>query len=281
MDNSSELSDVSLDNLLQYTMTFLAFMLDRSGPGFLPAGSGTFVELAGLKGILTAGHVLRELFRDEETEFKIAVLKPDRTGFTGIPTDLTLCRPYCLITEPVTEEGPDIGFLTIPEGTVQGVLANWNFHNLDQRLAVLTDYQLPVDRKVVVTGLPAVRSINTNVSEVSRTDRHEILQMVGSVSRYGQDAQGYDTFVFEPNGKTAGMPVVDFRGVSGGAAWVVGRDGDLASRFLHGVAFFQSDSSSGQRYLVCNGPASIYLKLRDKINDAEKTGSLWAGSILS
>ena len=279
MDCESQPSDLGLDSLIQYTMAFLAFTRDANGPGYLPAGSGTFVEIAGLKGILTAGHVLRELYTFQETEFKIAVLKRDRTAFTGITTDRVFCRPFCLMTEPVTEEGPDIGFLALPEVTIQSILTNWNFHNLDQRLADLADFQLPTNLRVVVAGLPAVLSTNRDVSEVSRTDRHEILQMVGNASGYEQDSEGHDTFVFRPNEKTAGMPVEDFKGVSGGAAWVVGMDGELASRFLHGVAFFQSDWSGGQRHLVCHGPASIYAKLRDEVIASEKSGSLWTGSV--
>ena len=265
MDCQSQPIDPGLDGLIQYTMVFLSPGSDEKGPGLLPAGSGTFVEIAGLKGILTAGHVLKALYDLKETEFKIGVLSSDRSAIVGIPADRMLCRPFILMAEPVTEQGPDIGFLALPGVTIESILTNCNFHNLDQRIANLGDFQLPAGLRPVVVGVPTVLSENKDVSEKSRTDQHEILQLVGNISDHVRGPEGHETFIFRPNPITAGTPINDFRGVSGGGAWVVGGDEGLASRLLYGVSFFQSELSGPQRHLVCHGPASIYEKLRAEV----------------
>lgn len=121
--------------------------------------------------------------------------------------------------------------------------------------------------------MPADLSRNKDVLEVSRTDRHEILQMVGNTSAYRHDVEGYDTFTFQPNEKTAGASR-QFQG--GQRRRSLGRGYGRRVGFTVSLRGSPSSNRLGRRQTTSDLPRT-YFDLHENARRRDRVGALWIG----
>jgi hypothetical protein len=222
------------------------------------AGSGTFVQLAKVKGIVTAAHVITNL---PKTGLIGLVRSPTReSALQNLRFDVTHTNGELLSYE---NEGdvPDIGFLSLPDHTVAIIEAQGGvFYNLEKPrtfspsspsnkmteayalVGVVDEWSeetpgtQPKTKKKVVGGLLGAAQITRRFKE-NETDLVEVTVDYSSSSRVPES----------------------YEGVSGGALWELhielnGQTIVNVVKRLSGVAFRQSDDHA---FVVCNGSPSI------------------------
>jgi hypothetical protein len=107
-----KLDDSFTGSVCDYSVGFLKFRRDEKREVAEPAGTGTFVKLGSIYGILTAGHVLNGL----DPQSTVALVR-----FPSVQPPIQNRRLNLQLTERIvlwngTEcDAPDIAFLTIPE----------------------------------------------------------------------------------------------------------------------------------------------------------------------
>jgi hypothetical protein len=241
----------------------LSNQINNSAVGFLKvrdkgqeanvAGSGTFVQLGKIKGILTA--VIDNL---PETG-QVGLVRP--TGsFQNLRIDMSHTDRETL-WDKVESHAPDLGFLKLPDHVVATIEAQGGvFYNLEKPRDVTS--RSPSRR---VTESRAIVGIVDEWSEegpgsVPRTKKKIVGGLLGAVK---------STREFEEDGAKLAEVGVDcaassrvptsYEGVSGGALWKLQTelDGDKVvsvQKKLDGVAFRQSPDNS---HVTCNGSPSI------------------------
>ncbi|MET3900911.1 hypothetical protein ABIB57_004879 [Devosia sp. UYZn731] len=268
--------DPALANLVQYTVGFLLEVPTAAATSeWVPSGSGTFVTMAGRKGILTAGHVLYELEKDASRGFKLLLVHPIKGEATYVDADLMVCNVTRIGGEDRNApNGPDIGFLELPS-LITEQLHNWNFHNLDQRLdEIERNFTLPTSEiKIVVAGMPAALSAEVNRTEDVVTTRHNFVYATGRYQYLGFQSGELDVAILHINEDMGIPPLKNYGGMSGGGVSALTERGALADRLLLGVAFWQNDRSEAnpEVTLRAHAPVSIYSKLMDLLR-TQKAG---------
>jgi hypothetical protein len=231
------------------------------------AGSGTLAVFGKVHGILTAAHVIDEL---------------PKTGEVGIVLyrEKTFQKQVIKMedTERVTvreaifgPEGPDMGFLRIPEENIGWLKATSSFYNLKKRRLNELAGQTPAENYVdAVIGMIDELTVNVPVDKPKRRAKaFSAIFCNGEVSGTN-NVNGYDLLDFSvtshPDFKLPGS----FEGMSGGALWRVYFEmkddtPSIVGKRVQGIPFYQSVGQGGARVIICHGPNSIYRVLADKI----------------
>lgn len=249
------------DLLNNYLVAFYVLLSEQPHPRLRLIGSGTFVKIEDTHYILTAAHVWRET-RDSENIG--LVLTDHQTAFT-IPRETIVAKE--LWDGRISEWGPDMALLRLPQPFVSTIEAKKSFLNLPQHKKAFASHPPATD-----SGLWVVMGMVGELSEIQEYPQKRIVEghvqggaYVSFVQQTYQRA-GYDYYDLGANLQLPGVPS-SFRGVSGGGLWEIGlamkKDGTIVwegKRYFRGVAFWQSENSDGHRMVRCHGPKSIFEK---------------------
>lgn len=230
-------------------------------------GSGTFVSIDGIPGILTVYHVSRLINEPckiglilEEREHKYAI---DRQYLEII--DIGIPRE--------DETGPDLSFIQLPNPVVTEIRPYKSFFNLNVDLDKMLSLPPSIDAGVwFVCGIPD-ESTTQGPSDLGFTRAFSFYGLCGATivdKEYHDDGWDYIEIGIEYSKST--VPPSTFGGTSGGGLWQVilqeNSDGFFEpSRYLFsGVPFYQSAIQDGKRFIRCHGRQSIYSKAFAKVN---------------
>jgi hypothetical protein len=222
------------------------------------AGTGTFVRLGKVSGIITAGHVIVNLPRPTVGLVRFPRVQP---GFQRFELDMGNTE------EAVTwnnEEGdaPDIGFLRIPEVDARTLEARGAvFYNLEaDRMFVPSDPANRVAEAHAIVGV--VAEWTEEIPGGKQGERKAIIGGLFGAAKRIREFQGNGTDLVEVGiDHTTGPSVPEsYGGVSGGALWKLHVELDATGKIvsigkeLRGVAFRESDDP---RLITCNDLPSI------------------------
>lgn len=221
-----------------------------------PCGSGTLVRRGGIHGILTAAHVVHEL-RDKD---EVALFLTKGRGL------FTFDRGTPIFSECVdarfSEEGPDIGFIQIPNAKVGTIGAVKSFVNLDNQAAKIEGGQPDLDGSLwCATGFPVAMGDQKPDGEFLHTTLFGLVSL-GIVDGYEErDRFDYYSVGVELNADDS-LPT-SYAGMSGGGLWqiTIRRNGDEiepVDKYLSGVVYYQTEIKDDFRFIKCHGRKSIY-----------------------
>lgn len=261
------LTNVNLDPITRqitpYTVSFLAPGKDRDGrDALLDSGSGVFISIAGITGILTAAHVIREILKHPECclllidekqgpapdmRFKVA---PEETLQIGSSDD---------------RSGSDLGFVRLPQELEGWIFSKALIYNFDTRLSKATDVGPDLTNEVI-TGVIAERTFNKDFSVDKRRDVHSLTLAYGSSFDYRATDHNNDLFNFVLQHNENVPTPKSYGGLSGGAVWLAADEPGVNNLFLKGIVFYEDWSDELQcNYVICNGPFSIYRTLANAV----------------
>jgi hypothetical protein len=232
-------------------------------------GSGTFVSVGDIRGILTAQHVAKLL--DDSCHLGMAFSARCQQKFT---IDSRCLRVVEIADSEVPGESPDLAFVGLPQNTASEVSAYSSFFHLSSCRQMMLTQPLPLDRGVwFVCGTPDER---TTVAQLGKLPS-DLLSLrglcgAGRASRQYVDG-GYDYIEINVEYANNQNIPISFGGVSGGGLWQVTiRQASAALEpvryFLCGVPFYQSELNNNRRFIRCYGRESTYRIAFDHVRRA-------------
>ncbi len=268
-----DISDRGKEIAASYLIGFIGFRDDRQGKRTVSLGSGTLVKMAGVRGVLTAGHVAIALQEEERVgivtfgpgKFQTLVFNPnDEDGFSMASDE---------------ENGPDaidIAFIRLPQETERQLAVNQAFWDMDERLRLVYQSGKFLDDPVhVVMGVIGEMSEHDRSNEKCVHASHTAMMHAGSLGFRAVDSDLI--VIFRPDFAEGISAPTSYGGTSGGPLWV------MSQRALHkeagaawskldfhifGVAFYEEPSADGQLQILCQGPRVVdwlYERLAEKV----------------
>jgi hypothetical protein len=229
--------------------------------GFRSVGTGTFVSIGKVHGILTCAHVIDAIAEEKRIDL---ALFPVRDAQHFLPLNVKDHCDFIKFGPSFTEDGPDLGFLRLPPVFFSSishlVSAKSMERGREDAVAAAEPSQLSV---TIVTGIiaewtpAAQRTMPFTVSG---------LMSIGHLTRDRITRGEHDLFRFRPDPDENFIAPSSYEGTSGGGLWRVypqPDDGGNVAYRLIGVAFYQSED----REIVCHGQASVYGRLFDAVRD--------------
>ena len=262
-------SDQHTDKLVPYSVGFLKQVPSgKDTVKFTPAGSGVLVEIEGIKGILTAAHVYKELKKG-----------PAAMLFTVTDRHIK-ARPLRFSTEQLDtvvlhnygdgSVGPDIAFIRVPfeiAGDLDSSNLFCNFAVRGERAK--NGINQPELIYELIIGVVAENTHFKSEKNGVRTDTHVMSIADGKSSGIRTVGENLEVFDFKVLHDENVKRPSSYGGLSGSAIWAIG-DSDVATDdLIYGIAFYESEADAdGNRLLICNGPKTIYQSLAKAV--AEK-----------
>ncbi len=271
-------TDLISDAVTDFAVGFVDLQVHNRKEKAFSAGSGTFVSIGSVYGILTAAHVLKAL--PQSGPVGIALNYRDPLQFRRLFIEMQYSDCVFLADKTSEARGPDLAFLRLCEADVAKIKALAVFYNLLRReYLALTNVRSAKNYVDAITGIVAeeTKELPSTKPNVVSTNFFSIF--VDGLSIPVDDNEDIRLFEFEAAPRPGFNLPSDYRGVSGGAVWRF--DVDLESKppkvvqkILFGVAFHQSDSKDGKRTITCHGPRDVYARLLNKIRERwpEETG---------
>lgn len=257
-DIPSDFLKTATRDILNYTIGLVNVTENDGIEDAAIIGSGTLVNVNDTYGILTANHVIDAFSSDGEIGFVISEklhkfsLKVQSFSF------LTIAKAK------IESEGPDIGFIRIPDAILGQIKAFKSFYNLSKRKTIVEN---PPDTDLgvwCVCGFPEV------LTRHEGPDRgfEKIKGFVGFCGFGGvleQYTNGeFDYYNFEVLYNENTNSPINFGGVSGGGLWQViiaqneSKDLLVKEIILSGIPFYQTERTDDKRKVKCHGRKSIY-----------------------
>jgi hypothetical protein len=252
-----------------YTMGFAHLTRDRNIEDATSAGSGTFVRIGSLHGVLTAAHVLENLPTYGTVGVVLQAQTPQEFQRQTIIMEHT--QRVAISNNEFGEYGPDLAFLRLVDADIGWLKAKISFYNLMKRRDdVLAGKRPSKSHADVITG--AIHEFTKDAPPQLPRTRKKVFALIfcsarQTAVRYMDDRQ---LTYFEPvNDPGFPMPT-SFEGTSGGAIWcfyVAEKDNkpEVIERWLIGVPFFQSPGADGKYSITCHGERDIYGRLIDRV----------------
>jgi len=167
----------------------------------------------------------------------------------------------------ISEWGPDLALLELPNSVVSTIEAHKSFLNLVQQKEMLAEETLsPQIGPWVVTGMVGELSQFSHQSETKIVKATAGARALFSGLDQVYQKDGYDYLELIADADLRDVPQ-SFAGVSGGGLWQIRLFKDKSERItwdekrhFRGVAFWQSAITDRQRRIRCHGPQSIYEK---------------------
>lgn len=256
------------DYLANFTIGFTLLRISGNEEDAIPAGTGTLVSIDGIDGILTAGHVAKEL-PDDGLLGIISFRRPSVIQKYTIEMKYT-DRLILWNGNKANREGPDLGFVRLPLKMVGDFKARHSFFNLSKRqVGILRRNRKRRSGFEGISGLIAEWTTTIDDNVKVRRKRFKALFGVGIVRRR-YHRQGYDLSDFEVTYNPTSPS--DYRGMSGGGLWRAyieksGKETVVKERVFYGVAFFQKPISKKKGIIICHGRKSVYGKLIDAFRE--------------
>jgi hypothetical protein len=224
-------------------------------------GSGTFVSMGKVRGILTCAHVIDAIKDKKEVHLSIWSARQVTKSFILNVKDHC---DYIKFGPSYTANGPDLGFLKLPIPF---------FNKIGHLVSVKS---LEVGRKdAFASAEPNTESATILVGIIIHewmlgqqpTSEAFIpyLANVGEIADRAEVPDNHDLFHFRPVPDEGFHPPTSYGGSSGGGLWRVYRNPDNSVEPVYrliGVAFFE-DAPRG--LIICHGQASLYVKLFEAI----------------
>lgn len=259
-------SDESGKLLDAHVATFTAGFVSLKSEMPAPLGSGTLVKTATTQGILTCGHVLAEIKKDDV--FGVCLFPVRSKQLQGPKLLVEVTAKHAISLYEKQGDAPDLAFIPIPTVLFSSLLSTANVFDLDQGAK---RYKAPPPSTYgidVVAGV--VGEMTTPASEVGSKRVLSVngLMNVGKVENLAPE-NGYDMLLFTPQQEENSASPTTFGGTSGGGLWEVfvnkKEDGglDFVQKRLAGVAFYEH-FDEGMK-IKCHGPDSLYKILLPKI----------------
>ena len=239
-------------------------------------GSGTLVNIKELFGILTAKHVVNELYSGYK-QLGVTLSKELHKSVINLD-ELILYKigeEYTIQIGKESTKIPDLIFMVPIKETDITLLQNSKmFYNLAERKEdVLKNTNDPmfIDQLKCICGAPD--EFTTTEIDLQRLGEIKVFQFNGLFTGIQRvwDEKGYDLYQTGVDyGNSPGLPST-FGGVSGGGLWNVclskQQDNSLASGtpILCGVAFFETEREGDKRGIICHGVNSIFEKLYEVV----------------
>lgn len=230
-------------------------------------GSGTFVEISGKYGILTAEHVADGLL-DGPSEFGLSI-RHYQHRFTISRDDVVVIRAPSPNKEA---RRPDLAFMLIPAKALEIIHANKSFWSTTNWKHRVLGESLPVDVGFwILSGHPAAYSKTEGPSahHVAVKDFPNKLCISGIEREYSE--KEFDYFEASVDHELGGGIPKRLGGMSGGGLWQVpvseleNGQTKAAGPILLGVAFWQTGLERNRSRLICHGRHSIYKLLYDLV----------------
>lgn len=245
------------------------------------AGSGVLARLGSVSGVLTCGHVIRDI-EECATKYSNDYLyvmangpSDDKMQDQRIPlyafSDHARVVKYSPTTEEAKALGPDIGFLTLSKDMFNALASRGSVLDLNLQ-AQRIGKPAPRDtlRVDLIAGHPSEEIATTELAPNWQVGRYVTAVLSGDVQQL-EDHEGFDRYSFEPNGPE--KKPASYKGVSGGGVWSLflrkSKDGlEFVERRFVGVAFYQTDNDvERRRLIVLHGPKSVYRRLLPMIRN--------------
>lgn len=233
-------------------------------------GSGTFVTIQGIQGILTAHHVAHQL--EFGCLLGLILISNEHRHII----EFQHLEIIDIAKGTNDSDGPDLSFIVLPLKKVSEIKPYKHF------------IDLATDREVILYDPPEVHGgiwflcgaldEKTRVGKSSRGSS-PVLSLEGTCSPIGvhrfYTKDGFDYIEADVEyDKGLNLPST-FGGMSGGSLWQVtitkNSDGkfETGRYFLSGVAFYQSEIKASKRFIKCHGRESLYKNVYSKVANKE------------
>ena len=267
----SEIPDSILESVSEKVFTYssplLKITFDPPDVDYVEViGSGTFVRVGDIYGILTANHVAKNL--DGECFLGLALLR-DEDNFKIHKSFIKIID----IGIPNTNGyGPDIAFIMFNDTHRSDIARYKDFYPLCQNRDEALSYPPPLDVGFwAACGTPQERiTLEDSASSFSAAISMQLYCAFGGVEReYIKD--DYDYFEMDADYAKAKNVPHSFKGMSGGGLWQIpitftDDNNIIVNRYLlSGVAFWQSNQSERKSFLRFHARKSIYENMWDAI----------------
>ncbi len=256
--------------ITDYAIGFVALGESESGEKGELGGSGTLVQIDGARGILTAYHVVDHLRARQE----IGLILPTRSEPT-LHRMMLKSETVCWL--PIaygdrSSEGPDLGFLLLPQVDAGALSARKSFYNLSlHREDMLSNPPARDDGIWILCGFAGeLTTERPGERGYAKVMAFEGACYAGWVER--EYCRGdFDYLEFEARYGGIDEPPRSFGGLSGAGLWQASLnrtpEGALTAGrpVLCGVAFHQSPLADRRRVIMCHGRRSVYIQAVESI----------------
>ncbi|MCG2668992.1 hypothetical protein ACFPFP_18735 [Bradyrhizobium sp. GCM10023182] len=236
------------------------------------AGSGTLVSVGGVRGILTAAHVLENL--PDRGQVGIVDFLGETIHYRKRLIDMAGAKKIKIGGENEAADGRDLGFLRLPQEALGWFGGLNSFYDLKTHRDDLSEVHPPAPHHVhAVVGLINERTKDLPADRPGeRRAGFEAVFSDGAIVKTERKNE-FDLIEFAPKVYPDTNLPSSFEGTSGGALWRIFFDIDqdqakvIASR-LWGIPFQQSlPSQAGVRTLTCHAITGVYGTLMDLITN--------------
>jgi hypothetical protein len=243
-------------------------------------GSGTLIAIDGVRGILTADHVLEAL--PSKVGLILAEKGVVRAGSNTTPPyriqfEKNNCRTFRFGPNNTEDDctGPDLAVFVPPPDVIGTISAKMSFYNLSMRRELMLNRTIPIDQGLwVLSGFIGERTRSGPLSHGFEEVKGFSGFFAEGLLREECERSGFDYLTFQALYGELYEGPESYGGSSGGGLWQLGlaRDGEalrVVDHLLSGVAFCQTtkrQASEGLvRDIVCHGRKSIYGHLIERV----------------
>lgn len=269
-NNPLETAEQIAKRLHPYCTILLKLFRDDNGQkSAIQIGSGTYVRIGQVYGILTVFHCT-ELLTGEYLLGLNAAPEANEHNFVLERKSIQIIP----VATPKSEEyGPDLAFITIADwNKISTIKASKSFYDLTKERDHILNEPPPDDRSLwYVCGVPNERLV-TGISQAGYDQMFEFQELCGAggIDRVFTH-EGYDYSEMNILSAENDPPPSTFGGMSGGGLWQVPwppsdtSTDPIPDYFLSGVIFYQGRTDEGVRFLRCHFRESIYRNVIDAV----------------
>jgi hypothetical protein len=255
-----------------FTVGFLKFAGEHDEKDAIPAGSGSLVLCGSVHGILTAAHVLKHL--PDAGEVGIVRFTNAPPSFQKRTIKMEYTEKLIISANEDGPNGPDLGFLRLPESDAVALQLTNVFMNLDKRRDAILAGRAPAGSYVADAIVGVIGEWTEDLPPKQKRTRLKGLTALFGAGEVISERQvcGYDLLDFSVNLDFGFKSPSSYAGTSGGAVWrffvdVAEDRPKVLERWLFGVPFYESHTSEGKLIISCHGPRSFYAKLFERIGE--------------
>ena len=254
-----------------YVIGFVLLSIRSNVEAVQSAGSGTLVTINGVRGVLTAAHVVESI--REQQEIGIVRFHGSPSSLQKLKLSMKYVGDVRLGQQPWSSKGPDLAFLTLPPDIAGSLAATNSFYNLGAKRTKALNSEFPAGKHFAcIAGVVHERTVNAPLPDIAANKAlFEALCEPGAVSNQKLD-DGFDLMDFDAAPHDDGAGPRSYEGVSGAALWRVyceedaeGKPSRMTELWLHGVAFYEQKHDNRTPTITCHGHISVFDKLLSKV----------------
>jgi hypothetical protein len=231
------------------------------------AGTGTLVSVGKVDGMLTAAHVLDAL----PSKGEVGIILFKDSALQKHVIDMAHAVPVSIRGQQFDADGPDLGFLRLPQPIVGWLRAISSFYNLTKhRDEALVNTQPTPHHTDAIIGMIDELTKELPVDKPLRRAKAFSAIFCNGMAQNEHNKNGFDLVDLAVTAYPDFPVPESFEGMSGGALWRVffteqDNSVKIIAKRLIGVPFHQSTGADGGRIITCHGMKGIYTSLLDKI----------------